>query len=159
MVSVFGEGILGRLHVDSPASNPSGDFFKVFDGSVGEWLDNFDVSGFHEQLFLESASDKWLDLHGKQYGVPRHLDESDDDYRERIIQHTLGRLTPVLLNVDFGLDLYSDVSGFSLEDNVLVSDNFYVGASDGFICFTSEETRSLIERSFVIQEGVEWFVR
>ena len=158
-MSDFGYGILGRLREGSVARDPSNSFFKVFDGSVGEWLDRFDVDGFHEELFLETAAGKWLDLHGKQFGVPRHLDESDDDYRERIIQHTLGRLTPVLLNVDFGLDLYSDVSGFSLEDNVLVSDNFYVGADDGFICFTSEETRSLIERSFVIQEGVEWFVR
>jgi hypothetical protein len=157
-VSLFGSAILERLSVGSPASDPNNPFYKVFDNSVGEWLDNFDVDRFHEDLFVNMASGKWLDLHGEQYDVHRHVDESDEDYRERVIQHTMGRLTPVLLCADFGLDLYGNVSGFSVDDNTLLSDNYYVGASDGFICFTSGDTKALIERSFVINEAVEWFV-
>ena len=158
VMSLYGSAILERLDVKSPASNPDNPFYKVFDNSVGEWLDNFNVDKFHEDLFLNSATGEWLDLHGRQYGVPRHIDESDTDYRERVIQHTMGRLTPVLLCADFGLDLYSDVNGFSVDGNVLTSDNYYLGAGNGFICFTNADTRDLIEKSFVINEAVEWFV-
>ena len=49
----------------------------VLDRTVGEWLDNF--SQPYEQLFLTSATGGWLDAHGKDYGVPRRIDESDDD--------------------------------------------------------------------------------
>ena len=158
-MSLFGSAILERLHNDSPANNPDNPFYQVFDGSVGEWLDHFDVDQFHEQLFVNMATGKWLELHGEQYGVYRHIDESDDAFRERIIQHTMGRLTPVLLCADFGLDLYSDVVGFDLEDNVLTSDNYYVGSEEGFICLTTNDTRALIEKSFVINEAIRWFVQ
>ena len=157
MVSDFGYGILGRLREGSAARDPSNSFFRVFDGSVGEWLDHFDVNAFHEQLFLETATGKWLDLHGKQYGVPRHLDESDTDYRERIIKHVLGELTPKLLNVDFGLEVYANTTDFSIEDRVLTSDNPYITSE--YIVFSDDETRRLVEKSFVINEEIEWFVQ
>ena len=155
-MSLFGSAILERLHTDSPASNPDNEFYKVFDNSVGEWLDNFDVDKFHTELFLNEADSKWLELHGEEYGVARHLDEGDDDFRERIIKHTLGELTPRLLNVDFGLELYIDTDGFSPTGRVLTSDNPYIKGE--YVVISDKETKSLVERSFVLNEAIEWFV-
>lgn len=155
-MSLFGSAILERLHNDSPASNPENDFYKVFDGSVGEWLDRFDVDRFHEQLFVGMASGEWLDLHGEEYGVKRKLDESDSDYRERIVKHTLGDLTPSLLGVDFGLEVFTDVNGYTRDGNKLVSDNPYI-SRDGYIVFCDDETRALVEKSFVLNEAIRWF--
>lgn len=156
-MSLFGSAILERLSPDSPASNPDNEFYKVFDNSVGEWLDHFDVDDFHEELFVNTASGKWLDLHGAQYGVSRHVDESDDDYRRRVIQHSLGRLTPVLLGVDFGLDVFTDVDDFDVSGNVLVSDNYFI-RDNGYIVFSDRDTQRLVEQSHIVNEAIRWFV-
>ena len=156
-MSLFGSAILERLSVNSPATDPSNPFYRVFDNSVGEWLDNFDVDQFHEDLFVNTATGKWLDLHGEQYDVHRHVDESDDDYRERVIQHTLGKLTPVLLGVEFGLGVYTDVDDFDIGGNVLVSDNYFI-KDNGYIVFSDSDTRKLVEHSYIMTEAVRWFV-
>ena len=156
-MSLFGSAILERLPVGSPVNNPDNPFYQVFDNSVGEWLDNFDVDRFHESLFVNMATGKWLDLHGEQYGVSRHVDESDDDYRQRVIQHTLGKLTPVLLGVEFGLDVFTDVDDFDLDGNVLVSDNYFI-RDNGYIVFSDSDTRKLVEQSYIMTEAVRWFV-
>ena len=156
-MSLFGSAILERLSVNSPATDPSNPFYRVFDNSVGEWLDNFDVDRFHEDLFVNTSTGKWLDLHGEQYDVHRHVDESDDDYRERVIQHTLGKLTPVLLGAEFGLGVYTDVDNFDLGTNVLVSDNYFI-KDNGYIVFSDNDTRKLVEHSYIMTEAVRWFV-
>ena len=156
-MSLFGSAILERLHTDSPASSPDNPFYKVFDNSVGEWLDHFDVDRFYDELFVNTATGKWLDLHGEQYGVSRHVDESDDDYRQRVIQHTLGRLTPVLLADEFGLDVFTDVDDFDIAGNVLVSDNFFI-RDNGYIVFSDRDTQRLVEQSHIMTEAVRWFV-
>ena len=156
-MSLFGSAILERLRVDSPASDPGNPFYKVFDGSVGEWLDNFDVDGFHESLFVHEANGEWLDLHGEQYGVKRRVDETDEDYLVRIVKHTKGELTPQLLSVDFGLLVLVDVVGFSVDGLTLTSDNRFIN-TEGWIVLCDAETKRLVESSFVLNEAVRWFV-
>ena len=156
-MSLFGSAILERLHADSPVTKPDNPFYKVFDNTVGEWLDHFDVDQLHEELFVNMATGKWLDLHGEQYGVARHVDETDEDYRRRVIQHTLGKLTPVLLGGDFGLEVYTDVDDFDISNNVLVSDNYFI-KNNGYIVFSDWETQRLVEQSHIINEAVRWFV-
>ena len=157
IVSLFGSAILERLRVDSPASDPRNPFYRVFDGSVGEWLDNFDVDRFHEELFVQEAGGDWLDVHGEVYGVKRRIDESDEDFRERIVKHTKGELTPQLLAVDFGLTVLVYVEDFSVDGLTLTSDNRYIN-SCGWIVICDEETRRLVESGFVLNEVVSWFV-
>lgn len=156
-MSLFGSAILERLAVDSPASNPDNPFYKVFDGSVGEWLDSFDVTGFHESLFLEEASGKWLDLHGKLFNVKRRVDEADEEYRARIVKHTKGELTPQLLSVDFGLTVLVYVPDYNPNGLTLTSDNRFINDS-GFIVVSDRETMRLVEESFVLNDVIEWFV-
>ena len=155
-MSLFGSAILERLHTNSPATNPDNPFYKVFDNTVGEWLDHCDVDKFHEELFINSADGKWLDLHGKEYNVPRKIGETDDIYRERIIKHTLGELTPKLLTADFGVDLYIDAPDFDI-NNTLTSDNYYI-SGNGYIAFTDNETKELVEKNLVLNEVIRWFV-
>ena len=156
-MSLFGSAILERLRVDSPASDPDNPFYRVFDGSVGEWLDNFDVDRFHESLFVQEATGDWLDLHGEHYGVKRRVDETDADYFERIVKHTKGELTPQLLSADFGLLVFVDVAGFSVDGLTLTSDNRFIN-SDGWVVVCDDETRRLVEAGFVLNEAVRWFV-
>ena len=156
-MSLFGSAILERLRVDSPAADPGNPFYKVFDGSVGEWLDSFDVDGFHESLFVHEAGGEWLDLHGEQYGVKRRVDETDEDYLVRIVKHTKGELTPQLLSVDFGLLVLVDVPGFSVDGLTLTSDNRFIN-TEGWIVLCDAETKRLVEDSFVLNEAVRWFV-
>ena len=74
------EGILERINLTDAISD---DGFKVLDGTLGEWLEH------HQPLFLNyfvsTANSKFLELIGKEYNVFRLENESDDDFKERIL--------------------------------------------------------------------------
>ena len=95
----------------------------VLDRSVGEWLDGFEQP--FEQLFLTTATGGWLDAHGKDYGVSRRIDESDESYRQRIIYEKLDNLTAPLLSDVYNVDLYAFVEDYNPKENTLTSDNPY----------------------------------
>lgn len=124
----------------------------VLDRTVGEWLDNF--SQPFDQLFLLSATGGWLDAHGRQYGVPRKLDETDEDYRQRIVYEMLDELTPLLLADVYGVKLFSLVDDFNVFSNSLVSDNPFLGG--GFIGVASDDVVGILDKKFILGTGVTW---
>lgn len=126
---------------------------KVLDLSVGEWFDNRDVQDFYEQLFLQSATGAWLDLHGRDYGVVRQLGESDEDYRIRIVQEKLEYLTPEYLDSVFDLVLYSYVEGFDAFENTLTSDNPYI-TDYGYMSEMDDTVFDILNRKFVLDSSV-----
>ena len=153
-MSVFGEGLIERLHTNSALRDNDNDMRRVLDYGVGEWLDKFDDEYLGEEVFLESASKEWLDLHGKGFGVPRKPGESDDDYRERIVYESLGHLTVnYLLNV-YNLVLYCYVADFDVADNTLTSDNPY--ACNRYMCEASSDIQSILGKRFVIGSGLNY---
>ena len=96
-MSEYGEGIISRLHPLSPLKNENNAGHKFIDNTIGEYLDNYENRDKFDQLFLRSATGKWLDLHGKELGVYREIDESDEDYRKRIIlEKTMHNTIPEL---------------------------------------------------------------
>ena len=116
-------------------------------------MDNFEDKDLDSQLFLNTATGAYLDLHGNDYGIRRKLDESDEDYRSRIIYESLGHLTvDFLLNV-YGVELYSYVSGFNVNENTLVSDNPYM-VSDGFLAVTDEVTKEILDKKFILDTNI-----
>lgn len=85
-MSEYGEEILDeyRLNPNSNLSNPESDGYKLIDNTIGWYMDNSNENLFL-QTFIGTATGAYLDLLGRIKGIYRNSGESDDDYRERII--------------------------------------------------------------------------
>ena len=125
---------------------------KVLDKSVGEWMDGFEQP--YDELFLSTASGGWLDAHGRDYGVPRKIDETDEDYRERIVYEKLDHLTVGLLYTVYGLDLFVFVEDFDPLENTLTSDNPHI--SNSYMSIADEDLQSILNGKFVLEGEVTW---
>ena len=99
-------------------------------------------------LFLEYAVGGYLDCHGRDYGVYRQNGETDDQYRERIVQEKLDHLTPEYLLELYGLNLYVYVNDFDVSDNTLTSDNPYIN-NYGYMSVASDEIKSILNNKFI----------
>ena len=152
---MFGEAIIDRLHPDCSLRDNDNPMRSVFINTVGALLDDFDLYDSMEAPYLQNASGVYLDLHGKDLGVRRKYQESDDDYRKRLFYEVLGVLTVAYLLIVYELTLYSKVSSFSLTGMKLTSDNPYINDS-GFMAVASDEVQSILESKFVIGGGIEW---
>jgi len=151
---MYGEAIIDRLHENCALRDESNPMRSVFINTVGAILDDFDLYDSMEAPYLQNASGVYLDLHGKDLGVRRKYQESDDDYRKRLFYEVLGVLTVAyLLNV-YELTLYTYIAGFDVSDNTLTSDNPYI--NEGFMSVASDEVQSILESKFVIAGGVSW---
>lgn len=151
----YGDGILERINENSNLTNPNNPFHKLINFGVGGWLDYFDDNPIAEQIFLESATGSWLDVHGKEYNITRKVDESDDDYRQRIVYESLGHITiPFLIDV-FSLELYCFVENFDVS-NTLTSDNVYI--CNKYMSFVDSETQKILERKYVIGTGLTYIL-
>ena len=151
-MSLFIETLVKMLRIDSALQDEGNDLRKVLDRTVGEYMDASEV--VFDQLFLSSATGGWLDAHGKDYGVPRRLDEDDDSYRERIIFEKLEYLTVGNLQSIYGLDLYAFVSGFNPKVNQLTSDNPYIASR--YMSIADESTRDILNNKFILDSGIVW---
>lgn len=125
---------------------------KVLDRSVGEFMDNLELP--LDELFITSASGGWLDAFGRDFGVPRRLDEDDESYRERIVFEKLEYLTVANLLSVYGLELFAFVSDFDPVDNMLTSDNPYL--SSRYMGVADETTRDILDKKFVLGAEVSW---
>jgi len=128
---------------------------RVLDLSVGEWFDRHSIQDLYDNLFLMNSTGGYLDCHGRDYGVYRQLNESDDAYRERIVQEKLDHLTPKYLLELYGLNLYVYVNDFDVEDNTLTSDNPYIN-NVGYMSEASNEIKSILNGKFILDGEVTW---
>lgn len=149
----FMDMLLELLPVNSSIQKSDNPLRIVLDRSVGEFIDNWELP--FPQLFLNTAEGKGLDVHGKDYNVPRKLDEDDDSYRERIIQEKLEYLTPYYLDIVYGLTVYTYIPDFNVENNTLTSDNPYI-AGQGYMVEASDEIRNILENKFIIDNEVHF---
>lgn len=152
-MSVFMDLLCEMLPLRSNLQNENNPLRVVLDKSVCEWMDNH--SHPFDELFLTTAEGGWLDAHGKDYGVVRRLDETDEDYRKRIIYEKLDELTPQMLKEMYNVGLYSYVSSFSVSDNDLTSDNPYLN-QNGYMGSVDSDTQSILNGKFILDKGVEW---
>ena len=135
--------------------NLSDDMKTLLDYTVGEWLQRKFDEPFFEQFFIQEATGPYLDLHGRDYGVKRKIDESDKDYRQRIVYETLGRLTVDYLQNVYGIELYVNIPDFDEDDNTLTSDNLYF-ASDGFMGYADSTVQEILDKKFILDGGITW---
>ena len=127
---------------------------KVLDKTVGSWFDDHEAQNIYDNVFLDTATGKYLDLFGKDYGVSRRLGESDEDYRLRIIQEKNDNLTPAYLQSVYGLTLYAYISGFNVKNNTLTSDNPYL--SNEYMSVADDEIISILNHKFIMDMSVFW---
>ena len=153
-MSVSMDMIVEMLPLSSKLQREDNPLRIVLDRTVGEWLDSF--SQPFEQLFLTSATGGWLDAWGRDYGVPRRLDEDDDSYRQRIIYEKLDHLTPSLLSDVYGVKLFTYRGDFNVSDNTLVSDNPHIVMNESFLGLSDEDTISILDKKFVLDSIVTW---
>lgn len=153
-MSVSMDMIVEMLPLSSKLQQSDNPLRIVLDRTVGEWLDNF--SQPYEQLFLTSATGGWLDAHGRDYGVPRRIDEDDDSYRQRIVYEKLDHLTPLLLSDVYNVRLFSYREDFDVKDNTLVSDNPHIVMNDSFLGTVDEDTIRILDKKFILDSVVTW---
>ena len=153
-MSEYGEEILDRLPENSSLKSSDNPARKVIDNTVGEWLDNFDDN--FTNLFLSEAVDKFIDCHGKDFGVYRKINESDEDYKKRIIYEVLGHLTADYLIDIYDVELYVDIPNYNISNNQLTSDNYYLNSETGFMADSDEITKAILNKKFVLGSGVRW---
>ena len=63
-MSDYGEEILSedRLNPNSNLSNPESDGYQLIDNTIGWLMDSFEESDRVSQLFISSATGKYLDM-------------------------------------------------------------------------------------------------
>lgn len=154
-MSDFTDAMFGLLPEHSNLHKPSNEVRKVIERTLGVWLDeNADVPGFWNQMFLTTSTGKYLDLHGRDYGVKRGLDESDEDYRKRIVFEKLEYLIADNLRDFYDVLLYIAYDGFNPLVNDLTSSNLY---RDNFYCGIAEEdTIQIINNKFILDNEIVW---
>ena len=155
-MSVFIDEFVDRLPMHSALRKPFNQGRVVLDRTVGEWMDNFDESELWEGCFLTSAEGKYLDLWGRQFKVSRKENESDEDYRQRIIYESLGHLTADYLLDVFNVGLFVFVTDFDATDNMLTSDNPHLIGNEKFMISCDTATKELLLKKFVIGGEIVW---
>lgn len=153
-MSEYGEEILERLSENSSLKSDNNPARKVIMNTLGEWLDNYDDN--FENLFLNESVGEYIDCHGREYGVYRKLNESDEDYKKRIIYQILGHLTADYLINIYNVNLYVDIPNYNPNNNELTSDNHYISDENGFMALADEVTRSILNKKFVLGSGIRW---
>lgn len=144
-MSFYGNGIIERLPVNSQLQNPNNPMHKIIQNTIGELLDNFEID--YDQFFLQDATGKYLDLHGKQYGIGRKNNESDEEYRNRIILCAYEYATVKVLTEIYGVKFYANVDNFENNTNLLCSDNPYLTSE--LMGFISEEVYNILDEKFI----------
>ena len=152
-MSDFIDMIVEMLPMHSELQKENNQFRKVLDRTVGAYMDDFEIP--YEQIFLTSATNGWLDAHGKDYGMPRKIDEDDEHYRQRIIYEKLDHLTPQLLKDMYNVQLFTYRDDFDVTDNTLVSDNPYIN-NGGFLGLVDSDTADILDKKFILDLGVTW---
>ena len=127
---------------------------KFILGTIGAWLDNY--KSHQKDMLSLTATGEYLDVHGKEYNVYRKENESDDDYRDRILlKKHLKCTSPSYRANNIKLWIYID-NLIEEENSGLTSDNTYI--TNSYLAHATVETKEYIQKThFTEDNGVkEW---
>lgn len=147
------EGILERLNLTDSISEEG---FMFLDGTIGEWLEHHEPLFYH--YFRTLATGKYLDLIGKEQGLLRYENESDEDFRKRLlIDNTLVESTADIIKT--GVDLWVYDENVLNEEEYLTSKNpcLKENSSPVFLAHGSELEKEYITNKFFLEEDIVWF--
>lgn len=103
-------------------------------------------------MFLVKASRNYLDAHGKDFGIFRRENESDESYRNRILlERSMLDSTVDFSKLDVDLFVYFDDV---LDKNQLTSRNEYLkGEHDSnYVFIASGSDRDYLENKFILSD-------
>lgn len=123
---------------------PWEDFVNNTIGYFLELLEE-EVDAINDGCFIESANGKYLDLHGKDLGLPRKAGEGDEDYRKRLLIEPLDKFNLNHLYTVYDVQLLS--YNQDKNDLMLLSDNHHL-ANEYFID-VSNELWNIITNKFI----------
>ena len=112
-------------------------FEDLINNTIGYFLELIEeeVDAMNDGCFIDTAEGKYLDLWGKDYGIPRLNDENDEDYRKRLKILPLDRFNIQTLYEVYDLQLltrndtsFNDLKLYS--DNHFLDDEYWIGVSD-----------------------------
>ena len=135
------------------------DVQRILDETIGPYFDELEerIEELLDAPFLTEATGDYLDLlHGKLYGLERLPDESDDEYRARLVFHIRdGVRVSDLLELDCGVYADPMVQSFD-EDTVLTSRN--TALSDKYIVACPSDSVEDLIKDNLIWEKVVTFI-
>lgn len=102
-------------------------FHELINNTIGYFFDliNNDTDETNNGMFLQESTGKYLDLWGKDYHYGRNNDETDENYRNRIILDSLDRFTFTWAYTLYDLQFLTYNSEYDT-DTMLLSDNHYL---------------------------------
>lgn len=112
-------------------------FEDLINNTIGYFLEMIEeeVDAMNDGCFIDTAEGRYLDLWGKDYGIPRLNDENDEDYRKRLKILPLERFNIQTLYEVYDLQLltrndtsFNDLKLYS--DNHFLDDEYWIGVSD-----------------------------
>ena len=112
-------------------------FEDLINNTIGYFLELIEeeVDAMNDGCFIDTAEGRYLDLWGKDYGIPRLNDETDEDYRKRLKILPLERFNIQTLYEVYDLQLltrndtsFNDLKLYS--DNHFLDDEYWIGVSD-----------------------------
>ena len=112
-------------------------FEDLINNTIGYFLEmtEEEVDAMNDGCFIDTAEGRYLDLWGKDYGIPRLNDETDEDYRKRLKILPLERFNIQTLYEVYDLQLltrndtsFNDLKLYS--DNHFLDDEYWIGVSD-----------------------------
>ena len=148
-LGVYTKALQERLNNEALQSDEN-EFIKIFDGCVNEYLEN--RRNHFLDTFLTMAEGNFLDIHGKMYGLFRKKDESDDDFRNRIILNkSILQRTTDFSKLNIGFWVYKD--GVTDKDT-LTSRNPYLKQNhdDDYVFIVSGEDINLLQKKFLLND-------
>ncbi len=148
-LTIYAKGIIERINNEA-LHDENNDFVRVLDGTVGEYLEN--RQNHFLDVFLTTAQGDYLDIHGKIFGIFRKKDESDEEYRNRIILNkSILQRTTDFSKLDIGLWIYKD--GVTDKDT-LTSRNPYLKEEhdEDYIFIVSGNDIQYLEKKFLLND-------
>lgn len=139
---MYGEEILNRnrLNPNSNLSNPESDGYILILNTIGYYLDKINGEDTVEQLFLATATGRFLDLHGAVKGVYRKQGETDEEYRSRIIQ-----ISNFVLSIECLEEIGAEIFCYVEElNNQITSDNPLL--SRRYLIYAEDEIKEIIDK-------------
>lgn len=130
-------------------------FEDLLNNSIGYFLELIEneVTAMNEGCFINTAEGKYLDLWGKEYDIPRLNDESDDDYRTRLMIGPLEEFTINTVYELYDLQLMTKPTSTSNLDLTLMSDNHFLNNTYYVDC--TDDVWNELDKKF-LTTGVLW---
>ena len=145
----YTDGILERIN-NPNLQNPNNPGRIVLDGTIFSYLEKYDNHLL--DLFLVKAEGSYLDSHGKDFGIFRRENESDESYRNRILlERSMLDSTVDFSKLDVDLFVYFNNV---LNKKQLTSRNEYLkGEHDSdYVFIASGSDRDYLEKKFILSD-------